>query len=112
MKKTISKVVSHLNNTQARLTLAVTGAIASVCPTLCAPSTGIPALDNLTNLIINVLKWAGYILLAVGVGMVIKAIIDSQSGQAQPGQVGKALAIAGGGAALLVIDTVMGLLGA
>lgn len=112
MKNAFFKARNMLGQTQAKVTLGVAAAVASVCPTLCYPQTGIPALDALTNLIVNVLKWAGYILLAVGAGMVIKAIIDAQSGQSQPGQVAKALAMVGGGAALLVIDTVLGLLGA
>lgn len=106
-KKSIS-----LNSALLKGAAAVTSLIASVCPTLCKPSTGITALDNLTDLIISIMKWAGYILLAAGAALTVKAIIDSQSGQSQPGQIGKALALAAGGAVLLVIETVMGLLGA
>lgn len=112
MKATALK---FLNKTTAKVGAVVTAATYlgnQAMITYCKPTTGITAMDKLTDLIIKVMAWAGFIMLAVGLAMTVKAIINSTSGQSQPGELGKALGLAGGGAVLLVIDVALGLIGA
>lgn len=110
MKKIMNNLKSLLSQKKTSLVATAAVALSMVAhPTMCA--TGISALDGITTLVVSVMKWAGWILLATGVAMIVKAIINSTSGQSQPGEIGKALGLAAGGAVLIAIEAVMTTMG-
>lgn len=66
-----------------------------------------PQLQQISNLVFDIAKWAGGIITFVGVVMVAKAFMDSSSGHEQPGALGKALGVAVLGAMLLAGSTLL-----
>lgn len=107
----IKTLKNKLFATKVKVTGAVMLGLTALAPTLCAPSTGIAAIDNLTKLIMNIMKVVGYILTALGVGMLVKAVIASQNGQEQSGAIPKAAATAFSGIVLVAIELVLGIIG-
>lgn len=98
----MNKIKRALMSAQSKLAISVAAAVASTMPTYCAGETGITALDNAKDFIINKLGvWGGGILVFIGLVMVGKAFFDQSSGQSQPGGFNKAIGVLVMGAIML-----------
>lgn len=92
---------------------AITASVAMVTATMSVTfCTGIQTLDNAKSLIFKLGQWAGGILAFIGIALVGKSVLDSTSGNSQPGQLQKALGLLVLGAILLAGATILQTLGA
>lgn len=109
MKNVLSKTGKKAKAAATALASAVILSAGSVSVTFC---TGIQTLDNAKTLIFKLGQWAGGILAFIGIALVGKSVLDSTSGNSQPGQLQKALGLLVLGAILLAGATILATLGA
>ena len=109
--KIFNSIKEKVNNTNAKLTLAASSALATVVPGYC--NTANNTAGKVITMMFNLISVAGLVLVALGVVQLVRAIIALSSGdQLQPGQLGKALGMIVAGivaAALKAILTSLGI---
>ncbi len=97
---------------QKGLALAATGAlVCSLYSTFCTDVKG--TLNTMANsYIYPIMKWGGAFFILLGIAQAAKGIMDSTSGQEQPGTMGKALGKFAIGVILVAGQTIIANIGA
>ena len=98
--------------TKKKITSKVMALAAAMYALLGATFCDIPGLSEAKDLVFEITTWGGGIILVAGLAMIGKSIMDATSGQAQPGQLGKAIGVTVLGLILLAAKTIVSQFGA
>jgi hypothetical protein len=110
MSNLIKTVKEKVNMADMKCAMAISSVMATILPGYCSDAN--TAMTNTINAIMNIIKFAGYIMLAIGVVQLVRCIMALTSGdQLQPGQLGKALGMIIAGVIACTIETVLEKLG-
>ena len=98
------KFLTNLKNKKAEV-IASSAALAAVTSQAFCIAT---SLNNILNLIWTLTKFAGIVMVAIGVVQLIRSVIALTGGdQLQPGQLGKAIGLIAAGLAAVILQDVL-----
>ena len=99
-----SKMKNAINEKRTAIVAGNAGVAAIVSKAYCLSGK----LDKVTSLVYDLTKFAGTVLIAIGVVQLVRCVIALTGGdQLQPGQLGKAIAMIAAGIAACMLETIV-----